>query len=215
MTPHTDIVTRKEFQKQYRQTHKEQTKQYDKKYRQTHKEQLAENKKQYYENHKEQMKARSRRYNQLNIVKLKPKKEAYRLAHIDHIKKWQKEWRLANKEKLQLQAKEYYIKNKEKLNIHNRQESKKVVLKLRHDVQQKLGNKCVKCGITDWRILQVDHLKSNGREEFRHLGGTRGIYKRVLSLSVDEMKSEYQLLCANCNVIKVYEQNEFGRGYTP
>lgn len=215
MTPHTDIVRRKEYLKQYQQIHKEQRVQYDKKYRQTHKEQLTENKKKYYESHREQVKVRSRRYSQLNFERLKPIKEAYRLAHKNEMKKYRREWYLVNKAKVQLQSKEYYRENKEKINVRNRQYSQRTTLQLRLDVQQKLGGKCVRCGINDWRVLQVDHVKSNGREELRTLGNTRGIYKRVLTLPIEQLNSEYQLLCANCNWVKMYEQNEFHRIVTP
>ena len=62
------------------------------------------------------------------------------------------------------------------------------------------GIKCVKCGFSDWRALQVDHI--NG-------GGSKNRLDS-LKLKVDIKKSpqKYQILCANCNWIKRYENKE-------
>ena len=68
-----------------------------------------------------------------------------------------------------------------------------------------LGAKCVRCGYdSDWRALQVDHV--NG-------GGTR---ERNASVSLDKYYQDIiqsggkgcQILCANCNQIKRYENGE-------
>jgi len=55
-----------------------------------------------------------------------------------------------------------------------------------------LGNKCKKCKIRDSRVLQIDHVNSDGYLE-RHLSRSQ-LYAKV----VKEPK-RYQLLCANCN----------------
>jgi hypothetical protein len=69
------------------------------------------------------------------------------------------------------------------------------------------GGSCVRCGFSsDFRALQLDHM--NGRAEL-HRGGMR-LYRRILAGL--EIVSDYQLLCANCNCIKQYEQGEW-RGY--
>lgn len=66
-----------------------------------------------------------------------------------------------------------------------------------------LGNKCVKCGFSDWRALQIDHVNGGGCKEVKKLG-LLNMYKRIY-----EYPQEYQLLCANCNWIKRYEKGEF------
>lgn len=65
-----------------------------------------------------------------------------------------------------------------------------------------LGDKCVRCGFSDERALQVDHVDGGGNKERRRIGTTR-VYYLVLKDS-----SPYQLLCANCNWIKKVENNE-------
>lgn len=75
--------------------------------------------------------------------------------------------------------------------------------KIRKDVLEKLGNKCVKCGYGDTRALHIDHVNGDGKHE-RNIRKT--IYRRILLDLVDI--SRYQLLCANCNWIKKVENNE-------
>ena len=76
------------------------------------------------------------------------------------------------------------------------------IIKLRLDILNFLGNKCVKCGFSDWRALQIDHINGGGRNEIKRLGYMK-YYKKI-----KENPQEYQILCANCNWIKRYENNE-------
>jgi len=68
-----------------------------------------------------------------------------------------------------------------------------------------LGDKCVKCGFSDKRALQVDHKDGSGADA-RESGRT-GI--RLLE-DVLSNPEEYQILCANCNWIKRVENGEGG-----
>jgi len=71
--------------------------------------------------------------------------------------------------------------------------------RLRVAVLAYLGNKCVRCGFDDARALQVDHILGGGRKE-KADGNTYRIYRNVIN-----GRAGYQLLCANCNWIKRYE----------
>ena len=79
---------------------------------------------------------------------------------------------------------------------------------LRTSVLRLLGGECKRCGMTDVRVLQIDHINGNGykeRIEQNYDGGnTHYYYKHILEVNGDG----YQLLCANCNWIKRYEQHE-------
>lgn len=68
-----------------------------------------------------------------------------------------------------------------------------------------LGNKCARCPVTDIRCLQVNHVEGNGHAERRERrgGNTIALYRRIIAGSRD-----LQLLCANCNWIKRWENNE-------
>lgn len=95
--------------------------------------------------------------------------------------------------------KEYYQKNKVQLGANQAIR--------RHTYRQKLindfGGKCVKCGFSDWRALQFDHVNGNGSTMNKKLGSYRNKYIR-------KHPKQYQLLCANCNWIKRFERHEYG-----
>ena len=64
-----------------------------------------------------------------------------------------------------------------------------------------LGGKCIRCGFSDWRALQVDHVNGGGSHE------STNSYE-FLSRVLQEGAKEFQLLCANCNSIKRIENGE-------
>ena len=84
--------------------------------------------------------------------------------------------------------------------------------KIRMMLLEILGGKCVRCGESDWRCLQIDHVKGNGFRE-RKTAKSKGMnYTLQLLRRVQEGKgSQYQLLCANCNFRKRYENHEWRR----
>ena len=56
-------------------------------------------------------------------------------------------------------------------------------------------------GCTDIRCLQIDHINGNGKKEHNTLG-SQGIYDKIVNISKEEARNQYQVLCANCNWIK-------------
>jgi RNase P subunit RPR2 len=87
--------------------------------------------------------------------------------------------------------------------------------KLRIEIIQLLGGQCTNpYGIhekpfTDIRCLQIDHAIRglHGHVYERKSKGQEMYMKEVLS-EIKAGSKEYQLLCANCNWIKRYENNE-------
>lgn len=74
---------------------------------------------------------------------------------------------------------------------------------LRNAVHNKLGNRCSICGYDkDSRALQIDHIDGKGRRERMRLGWYK-FFNKIL-----KDPTGYQLLDANCNYIKRYENNE-------
>ena len=102
-------------------------------------------------------------------------------------KQWQKKYRENNMEKIR--------KNNDKYN-HN----------LRQKVIDLFGGKCKRCGFTDMRALQIDHINGGGYQEIKNLSA-KYRYKMVIE-SVENKEKKYQLLCANCNWIKRFEDKE-------
>lgn len=70
-----------------------------------------------------------------------------------------------------------------------------------------LGGRCKRCAYnTDYRVLFVDHVNGGGTAIRRKIGQ----WKHFRNI-IDEIKNgsnDYQLLCANCNWLKRYENNE-------
>lgn len=85
---------------------------------------------------------------------------------------------------------------------HSKEEKYRVLL-LKEKIFEKLGKICCKCGFSkDIRALQIDHVFSDGKAE-RNLG-PMGLYKKV----IQDQEGRYQILCANCNIIKRIESKE-------
>lgn len=82
-------------------------------------------------------------------------------------------------------------------------------------ISKVLGLRCARCGFSDPRALQVDHKHGNGSSERRRFGSNVALYRYMAQLSEKELAENYQLLCANCNWIKRYENGEgvYGRKY--
>lgn len=79
---------------------------------------------------------------------------------------------------------------------------------MRDKVFSVLGNACVRCGFSDKRALQIDHINGGGSQENRNMS-RHEFMKKVISVG----RKEYQLLCANCNWIKRAENGENNKRY--
>lgn len=69
-----------------------------------------------------------------------------------------------------------------------------------------LGAECVKCGYRDLRALQLDHINGGGAKENKDRRSSS--YYRQILLNPKEAFLKYQILCANCNWVKRYENQE-------
>jgi hypothetical protein len=78
--------------------------------------------------------------------------------------------------------------------------------KARRKALRIMGDKCVRCGFSDWRALQFDHVDGDGHQESR--SGNTGIVIRKILRNI--CREKFQILCANCNWIKRYENQEDG-----
>lgn len=68
------------------------------------------------------------------------------------------------------------------------------------------GGRCRECGFDDHRALQIDHVAGNGSAERKSGEAPTTFLRRLIR---ERFPSAYQLLCANCNMIKMYENKEF------
>jgi len=86
------------------------------------------------------------------------------------------------------------------------------MLKYNEDIKTKcfdlLGGKCVQCGFSDYRALNVDHINRRQAWEKKKRGGA-DIYLRILKGK--RSTNDLQLLCCNCNWIKKHENHEVSK----
>src|SRR3990167_6132101 len=109
-----------------------------------------------------------------------------------YARKWYREHREVAKER----ANKWYRENKERAKAR----IGKYGPLWRYEVLLKLGSKCCRCGFSDERALQIDHINGGGtKERSHHLFGP-SYYRRVFD-SILKNEGKFQLLCANCNWI--------------
>lgn len=91
---------------------------------------------------------------------------------------------------------------------------------LRYTVRREIlallgGAKCVHCGYDkDWRALQIDHCNGGGKHDSKTSGGNANLwsFRRWLQKYPEKWIGIYQVLCANCNWIKRFENGEHSGG---
>lgn len=103
------------------------------------------------------------------------------------------QWRRLHREQANELALKHYRKNPKK---HHLAVNKSRV-KVRLDMIIAYGGKCVNCGITDFDVIDLDHINNNGAEHRRKNLYGYNLYRYLKKLNFP--KDEYQLLCRNCN----------------
>lgn len=71
-----------------------------------------------------------------------------------------------------------------------------------------LGRRCILCGFSDIRALQLDHINGGGNKERKKFGNTHNMAVFYLK-NPNMLKKNLQILCANCNWIKRHTNKEF------
>lgn len=116
-----------------------------------------------------------------------------------------KEYYRKNKPKFQKYRHEYYLRNRKKERVYNKSkynESRKTLFTM-------LGDKCYQCGFSNPLALDIDHINGDGYIDRKRFNGSAStmVYKYYLQHPV-EAKTRLQILCANCNRIKMQVNRE-------
>ena len=98
-----------------------------------------------------------------------------------------------------------------KSSIHIIQKNEKIADNSRFRLISLLGNKCKNCGITDMRVLLLDHKFNDGRYD-RNQFGESGWFNKYLSdpLLADQ---RIQVLCQNCHFLKHRKPDKYSLDY--
>lgn len=128
----------------------------------------------------------------------------------EYYKEYHRKYYLKHKKEIQIAHKNYYRKHKKDYTRRTKESRHK----LRIEIIEFLGGKCTNPfgqhsePYIDIRCLQIDHIRGNGHKEKKIIGvDTPKFYQRIRNHPKD-----YQLLCANCNWIKRWENKEFNDG---
>jgi len=154
----------------------------------------------------------------------------------EEIRAYQMKYHEENKDRLKEKAKEYYRINNELyrdrskkryqqirdgIGIEERKKHREYLKKRKSEIEGTfrntyrlkiilaLGDKCNRCGFTDLRALQIDHVYGFGVYQIRTFKGSRWNYYKKILEEINKGSKEYQILCANCNWIKRYENQEY------
>ncbi|KKN71855.1 hypothetical protein LCGC14_0417090 [marine sediment metagenome] len=119
----------------------------------------------------------------------------------EYQRKYSRRYRAAHPEITAKRRKEFNQSHRSQVNAYVRARKRK----LRQEVIAHFGSKCVHCGFSDWRALQIDHINGGGSEIFKTNYCVSTYYKTLLRETPGE---NFQLLCANCNQIKRYTNYE-------
>jgi len=119
-------------------------------------------------------------------------------------------YRQGHKEQILRQHKEYYKKNKVKIIRNARLHQRKIRL----EVLTHYGGdppKCAHCGIKDIRVLTIDHIKGfknsldyEPKEKSQDRKTGNDLYNWLIK---NDFPEGYQVLCWNCNYLKLYKNN--------
>jgi RNase P subunit RPR2 len=150
----------------------------------------------------EYQRERAKKQRELDPEGFKQKQRAYRLKALERDPNYFRKYSVAVTKSRQEDS-ELRLK-------HNAEQSdwgRKERLRIKKETFALLGGKCVKCGFSDIRALQIDHVNGGGVKHYKSRSSSIRFYKDILD-EIKEGSEKYQLLCANCNWIKRYENGE-------
>lgn len=140
----------------------------------------------------------------------------YRAEHREHIRERDRRYRAEHGEQVRANARKSYARRaRGEPDRENARESyarrgrvrAEQCRELHEQILELLGGAvCARCGFTDIRALQIDHIDGNGKQDRKLYKQTIRWYKHILEAG----GSGLQVLCANCNWIKRHENGESG-----
>lgn len=115
-------------------------------------------------------------------------------------------WAERNPEKRKEVSRKYYIKYRSR----ELKRSHLNLIKIKTELFDILGHKCMHCGFTDKRALQFDHINGGGVKEIKKFKSPLTMLRYSRSNPI-EAEKHLQVLCANCNWIKRAVNDEVSR----
>lgn len=157
------------------------------------------------------------RYRDNNGERYRQYQRDWRMKNTDKSRRYEKTKRSRHRTQLLIKSKNYYIKNKDQERNRKSGAHRQLLIMLggqcvctRHDCWH-IGF----CGLADVRLLHLDHIHGDGVQD-------RGKHGRFTSNTPmvnyylrhpNEAKDRLQVLCANCNWLKRFHNNEIPKKY--
>ena len=144
----------------------------------------------------------------------------------EHYRLWKlaygRTWQAAHREEMRAYSKKSKAKHHDEIQTKRRAEryakkddpnrySRTRHEQLRKSVFEKLGGKCVICGVADYRVFQLNHINGGGhrQREERKLTGDK-LLLAILKQTIDV--TQFDARCANCNMLHARENHLLNRG---
>ncbi|SRR6266508_151013 len=118
---------------------------------------------------------------------------------IEAKREYDKQFHRANRDSIRERKKNWFQANKEKCNDRNKARRNR----LREFIeQQKMGKQCVRCGISDPRVLDFHHTEPDSKD-FRI---SEAVKRNRSEKSILDEIAKCECLCANCHRIHHWER---------
>ena len=162
----------------------------------------------YYQKNKKKYSERSKIYRQKNKEVIAIRAKEYYQNNKINISKYNREWQKKNRDKMCKYSLKWRKKHPEKYKKLTRDTYRRRKLKAFQIISSKTIPECVNCGVTDLRLLEVNHKNLGGRKDIRKLGSK--FYCQIVSgeRKVDDL----EVRCRVCNAYH-YINKKFGVKY--
>lgn len=134
--------------------------------------------------------------------KVEAKKKWY-IEHREERLKIQRECYKRNKEVYRKKGRDKYHNNPEKCKEYQRRHNKEEKMIVLSHYSPEI--KCIKCGFSDIKALEIDHINGGGNKQRKLIGCGSKFYRWLIK---NNFPNGFQVLCANCNRIKQIENYE-------
>jgi hypothetical protein len=123
--------------------------------------------------------------------------------HRNEILQYQEQYRKEKRRYRIPPNKEYFMGAKCWINLQRRVTFQRAREELYHMLNQ---YSCQRCGITDKRVLEFDHINGGGTKEHKHVFKNKRLqFYMYYALNPEVARRTLQVLCANCNRIRIFE----------
>lgn len=148
-----------------------------------------------------------------NKKKIGDYSKEYRKTHKKEISDNGKDYYSSHKNEINNRHKNYYKNHRESLLSNSKKYKKERRRKIKQEIFELLGGQCTNpYGLHDKQFrdiqcLQIDHINGGGKRDIQRFKSTELYFEYILN-QIQAGSKDYQLLCANCNWKKRWENGE-------